>query len=97
MLCLCSKTYYCYDQKNNKYKLSSEALNRTTLEDCGDWPMSKYCEELKEEVIFTSTNRGFRIMRDSVATYEQTEKGFPYFYPKGLVEEHGIRTKQLDL
>ena len=42
MLCLFSKTYCCYDSNSNKYKLSSEGLIKTTLEDCGDGPMAKY-------------------------------------------------------
>ena len=42
MLCLCGKTYCCCDRKSNKYKFSSEGLNKRTLEDCGDGPMSKY-------------------------------------------------------
>ena len=35
MLCLCSKTYCCYDSISNKYKISSKGLNKRTLEDCG--------------------------------------------------------------
>ena len=40
MLCLCSKTYCCYDFNSKKNKVSSKALNRRTLEDCGDGPMA---------------------------------------------------------
>ena len=71
MLCLCSRTYCCYDQKSNKYKFSSKGLNKRTLEDCGDGPMSKYRKVLREAVNVTSTNRGFRTIWHSVATYEQ--------------------------
>ena len=72
MLCWCSKTYCCYDRKSNKYKFSSEGLNKRTLEDCGDGPMLKYRKVLEEAVNVTSTNRGFRTMKHSVATYGQT-------------------------
>ena len=48
--------------------------------------MSKYRKVLEEAANVTSTNRGFRIMKHSVATYEQTKKGLSYFYPKRLVE-----------
>ena len=75
MLCLCSKTYYCYDRKSNKYKFSSKGLNKRTLENCGDGPMSKYRKVLDESVNVTSTNRGFRTVQHGVATYEQTKKG----------------------
>ena len=44
MLCLCSKTYSCYDRKSNKYKFISKGPNKRTLEDCGDGAMSKYGE-----------------------------------------------------
>ena len=42
MLCSCRKTYCCFDRKSNQYKFSSMGLNKRTLEDCGDGPMSKY-------------------------------------------------------
>ena len=53
MLCLCSKTYCCYDRKSNKYKFSSKGLNKRTLEGCRDEPMSKYRKELQEAVNVT--------------------------------------------
>ena len=42
MLCLCGKTYCCYDSISKKYKISSKGLNKRTLEDCGDGPMATY-------------------------------------------------------
>ena len=63
------------------------------MEDCGDEPMSKYGKVLEESVNVTSTNRGFRTIQHSVATYEQTKKGLSYFYPKRIAEEDGIYTK----
>ena len=59
--------------------------------------MSKYRKVLEEAVNVTSTNRGFRTIQHSVATYEQTKKGLSYFYPKRIVEEDGIHTKPLHL
>ena len=90
MLCRCSKTFCCHDKQNNKYKFSSNGLNKRTLEDCGDGPMSKYREVLEESVNATSTNRGFRTIQHSVATHEQTKKKLSYFYPKKIVEDDGI-------
>ena len=95
--CLCSKTYCCYDKQTNKYKFSSKGLNKRTLEDCGGGPMSKYRKVLEESVNVTSTNRGFRTIQHSVATYEQTKKGLSYFHSKRIVEEDGIHTKTLHL
>ena len=59
--------------------------------------MAKYRKVLEESVNVTSTNRGFRTIHHSVATYEQTKKGLSYFYPKRKVEEDGIHTKPLHL
>ena len=82
MLCLCSKTYCCYDKHTNKHKFSSKGLNKRTLEECGDGaPMPKYRIVLEEAVNVTSTNEGFKTIQQSVATYEQTKKGLSYFYP----------------
>ena len=97
MLCLCSKTYCCYHRKSKKYKVGSKGLNKRTPEDCGEGPLSNYRKVLEEAVSVTSTNRGFRTMKQSVATYKQTKKELSYFYPKSLVEEDGIDTKPLDL
>ena len=96
-LCLCSKTYCCYDRKSNKYKFSSKRFYKRTLEDCGDGLMWKYRKVLEEAVNVSSTNRGFRTMKNSVATYEQTKKGLSYFYSQSVVEEDGMHTKPLDL
>ena len=85
----------CYDKQTNKYKFSSKGLNKRTLEDCGNGPMSKYRKVLEESVNVTSTNIGFRTIQHSVATYEQTKEGLFYFYPKRIVEEDGIHTKPL--
>ena len=97
MLCLCSKTYCCYDSNSNKYKFSSKGLNKRTLEDCGDGPMTKYPKVLDEIINVISTNSGFRTVHHSVATYEQTKKGLSYFYPKRIVDADGIHTRPLNL
>ena len=73
MLCLCSKTYCCFDSNSNEYKVSSKSLNERTLEDCSDAPMAKYRKVLDEVINITSTNRGCRTVHHSVATYEQTK------------------------
>ena len=54
--------------------------------------MAKYRKILAEAVNVSSTNRGFRTIQHSVATYEQKKKGLSYFYPKRTVEEDGIHT-----
>ena len=97
MLCLCSKTYCCYDSNSKKYKFSSKGLNKRTLEDCGDVPMAQYRKKLEKFINVTSTSRGFRTFHHSVATYEQTKKGLSDFYPKKFVDVDGIHTRPLNL
>ena len=97
MICLCSKTYCCYDAKSDKYKFSSKGLNKRTLEETGDGPMEKYRRMMDEIINLTSTNRGFRTINHCVATYEQTKKGLSYFYPKRVVVADGIHTEPLKL
>ena len=58
--------------------------------------MSKYRKVLEEAINVTSTNSGFRTMKNMIATYEQPKKGLSYFSPKRLVEEDGIHTQPLD-
>ena len=97
MLCLCSKTYCCYDATSNKVKFSSKGLNKRVLEQSGDGPLEKYRRVLNEKVNITSNNRGFRTNNHSVATYEQVKKGLSYFYPKRIVETDGIHTQPPNL
>ena len=96
MLCLCSKTYCCYDSNSIKYKFNSKSLNERTLEDCGDGPLAKYRKVLVEFINVASTNRGFQIVHHSVATYEQTKKGLSYFHPKRIGDSDGIHTRTLN-
>ena len=95
VLCLLSKTYCSYDRKSNKYKFISKGLNKRTLEDCGDGPMSKYRTVLEEAVNVNSTNRGFRTMKQR-CNIGIDKKRLSYFYPKCLVEEDGKHTQPSD-
>ena len=93
MLCLCSKTYCCYDVISNKLKFSSKGLNKRVLEQSGDGPLEKHRRVLNEKVNVTSNNRGFRTNIQSVATYKQVNKCLSYFYPKRIVETDAIQTQ----
>ena len=68
MLCLCSKTYCCYDVTSNDFKISSKGLNERVLEESGDGPLEMYRRVLNEKKNVTSNNRGFRTNNHSVAT-----------------------------
>ena len=96
-LCLCSKTYCCYNSSSNNDRFSSKGLNKRTLEDSGDGPLAKHWKVLDEFINVTSTNRGFRTVHHSAAVYEQTKKGLSYFYPKRIVDTDGVHTRLLNL
>ena len=59
--------------------------------------MAKYRKVLDEFIKVTSTNRGFRTVHHSLATYEQTQKGRSYFCSKRIVDADGIHTRPLIL
>ena len=95
MLCLCSKTYCCYNSVTNKTKFSSKGLNTSVLEESSDGPLQKYRRVLDDAVSMTSTNRGFRTINHQILTYEQTKKGLSFFYPKRIVDADGNHTTPL--
>ena len=99
MLCLCSKTYCCYDITSNKLKFSIKGLNKRVLEHWNkrDGPLENYRRVLNKTVNVISNNRGFRTNNHSVATYEQVKKDLSCFYPKRIVETDGIHTQPLTL
>ena len=95
MLCLCSKTYCCFNSVTNKTKFSSKGLSKSVLEENSDEPLQKYRRVLDDAVNTASTNRGFRTMNHQILTYEQTKKGLSFFYPKRIVDADGIHTTPL--
>ena len=97
MICLCSKTYFCYDAKSDKYKFTSKGLDKRTLEETGDGPLEKYLRVMEEIINLISLSRGFRTINHCVATYERTKKALSYFYPKQKVLSDGIHTVPLNL
>ena len=94
MVALCSKTYCCFDSSSNTTKLSCKGLNKHAL--VNDEPLQKYRKVLQKESVVT-TNRGFRVVKNSVATYDLKMNGLSYFYPKRQVLSDGIHTKALDI
>ena len=59
--------------------------------------MAKYRKVLVDFLNVSSTSRGFQIVHHSVVSFEQTEKGLSYFYPKRVVDADGIHTRPLSL
>ena len=96
VLCLCSKTYCCYDVTSNKLNSSSKGLDKRVLEQSSEGPLEKYRRVMNEKVKVTLNNRGFRTNNLSVATYEPVKKDLSYFYPKRIVDTDGIHTQPLN-
>ena len=97
MICLCSKTYCCYDSQNKKTKFSSKGLNKHFLNESSDCPLQKYRKVLDDVSDIGSINRGFRVRNHAVFTYEQSKKGLSYFYPKRKLHSDGIHTDPLGI
>ena len=96
-LCLCSKTYCCYDVTSNKLKFSSKGLNKRVLEQRGGGPLEKYRRVLNEKINETSNKKGFPTNNHSVATCEQALKRLSYLYSKRIVETDRIHNQPLTL
>ena len=95
MICLCSKTYCCYDSQTKKTKFSSKGLNKHFLSESSDDPLQKYRKVLNDVSDFRSINRGFRVRNHAVYTYVQSKRGLSYFYPKRKLHSDGIHTDPL--
>ena len=96
MLCLCSKTYCCYDVTSIKLKINCKPVNKRVLEQSGEGPLEKYRRVSNEMVNVTSNNKGFRSNNHSVATGEQVKKGLSCFHPKRIVKSDGLHNQPLN-
>ena len=45
----------------------------------------------------SGVNRGFRVVTNTMYTYEQVRDAFSYFYPKRKVLADGVSTTPLDI
>ena len=45
----------------------------------------------------SGVNRGFRVVNNTMYTYEQVKDAFSYFYPKRKVLADGVSTTPLDI
>ena len=90
IVALCSKTYYCWGTKD---KFSCKGVNKRT----NDINKEKYINVLLTKRSGPGTNRGFRVMNNSMYTYTQVRDAFSYFYPKRKVLEDRVTTIPLDI
>lgn len=91
MFALASKTYLLLSQIEDK--LTCKGVNKKHV--VGGKGIFHHV--LSTERSVTCENVGFRALKGTIMTYEQTKKGFSYFYCKREVLDDGIRTKPLKL
>jgi hypothetical protein len=87
---LCSKTYYCFGAHD---KFSCKGVNKK----CNEINKDKYLNVLLSKQSASGTNKGFRVINNSMYTYKQVRAGCSYFYPKRKVLEDGVTTVPLDI
>jgi len=92
MTAICSKTYYCWGSKNDKFsskgtqqKRNNEILNKESYLRC-----------LNNEQIICQ-NKGFMFKDKTMKTYEQDKIGLTPIYVKGVVMKDGIHIHPLDI
>ena len=81
-----------YGSLSRKCRLSTKGQNKRLFEDSGDGLLVQNRQILDETEYITSTNCVPRTKNHGVATYEQTNKGFPHFYLERIVKSDGIQT-----
>ena len=82
---LCSKTYYCFGDKD---KFSTKGLNKRNNE----IDKEVFLNVLKSRKNGVGTNRGFRTVHGSIFTYVQERSALSYFYGKRRVQPDGVST-----
>ena len=87
---LCSKTYFCFGAKD---KFSCKGVNKK----CNEIDKDKYLQVLLTKQNSSGVNRGFRVVNNTMYTYEQVRDAFSYFYPKRKVLADGVSTTPLDI
>ena len=87
---LSSKTYYCFGSYD---KFSCKGVNKA----CNDINKEKYLNVLLTKQSSSGLDKGFRVVNNSMYTYEQVRDGFSYFYHKRKVLDDGVTTIPLDI
>ena len=94
IISLCSKTYYCFGSTSkSKVKVSTKGL----VKDQNTLNPTIFKNVLLEKKSGSGTNRGFRVMNNSVYTYLQTRDALSYFYGKRQVSADNVSTHPLNI
>ena len=95
MIALCSKTYYCFANKD-KHKFSCKGLQKKTNGEILN--LETYRNVLTSKETGGGINRGIKATPDGqVYTYEQPRRALSYLYAKRRVLNDGVHTEPLDL
>ena len=70
MLCLCSKTYCCYDVTSDNFKFHSKVSTNAHWNRAATYHWKKYRRILNEKINVTSNNRELPTNNHSLAAYE---------------------------
>ncbi len=89
---LCSKSYVV-QTCDNSIKYSAKGCQKRHIQNVLDI----FENVLQNSVAHGVTNKGFRVHKNSVKTYEQRKRGFTPFYCKRVVQEDLIHTKPLPI
>ena len=88
---LCSKLYFVEGDTKNKF--SCKGIQKSQ----NDINKDRFHNVLFNGVKDTCTNKGFRVIDNSMITYIQQKKGLSYVYDKRRVLEDGVTTVPLDI
>ena len=91
MIALCSKTYYVWGGKETK--ISSKGLQKRLNKE--QLTKQKYLQCLFNKELINGTNKGFRVLNNSMQTYEQKKIGLSPVYTKGVVMDDGIHIRPI--
>ena len=102
IVALCSKTYATEDAQNNKVKFSSKGLSKKAVQDSVEKEgvtsvVDLYKKVLNSESNLGGNNMGFKIVNNTMVTYDQFRAGISYFYIKRKVLDDGVSTLPLDV
>lgn len=92
MVCLNSKTYYCWDDKD-EHKYSTKGLSKRT----NSFHKENFLDVLNSGKSMCGINKGFVVQRGTMSTYEQSRRGLTALYAKRVVQEDGVSTRNLDI
>ena len=93
IVALCSKTYYCFGEKEGD-KISCKGIQKKR----NNLTKEQYLTVLETQQNGIGVNKGFRALPTGhVYTYIQTRHGLSYLYPKRKVLDDGVSTIPLDL